>query len=347
MTTVHVVVPESIDDPARPSGGNVYDRQVCLGLTALGWTVHERPVPGSWPTPDSRARAAVVDALADVSDEALVVVDGLLGSAIPDVLVAEADRLRLVALVHMPLGAGTPDEAVRSRESKALHAVAAVVATSEWTRQWLIGTYALPPADVHVVRPGVCAADIVSGTPDGGELLCVAAVTAGKGHDVLVEALGTLTDLPWRCVCVGSQEIAPGFALELLDRVGRNGLTERVRFTGPLVGEEMDAAFAAADVLVLPSRAETYAMVVTEALARGLPVIVTDVGGVPEALGDERSGLLIAPADPQALATALRGWLVDGDLRGQLRAGALRRRETLTDWSVAAEQLSWVLKETA
>ncbi len=54
MTAVHVVVPEGIDDPARPSGGNTYDRQVCRGLAALGWTVHEHAVPGD-AAPPSRA----------------------------------------------------------------------------------------------------------------------------------------------------------------------------------------------------------------------------------------------------------------------------------------------------
>ena len=49
MTDVHVVVPEAIDDPARPSGGNAYDRRVCRGFAALGWAVREHPVPGAWP----------------------------------------------------------------------------------------------------------------------------------------------------------------------------------------------------------------------------------------------------------------------------------------------------------
>ena len=351
MTDVYVVVPDGIDDPARPSGGNVYDRQVCRGLSALGWTVRERPVPGAWPDPDSDARAAVAGALAAVPDETVVVIDGLIASSVPEVLAPEAGRLRLVVLVHMPLGAGPADDGVRSRERAALHAAAAVVATSEWTRQWLIQAYALPAPDVHVVLPGVSARDLVTGTPSGRELLCVAAVTPGKGHDVLLDALAALTDLPWQCACVGSQEVAPAFAEELVRRVRREGLSERVQFTGPLVGDDLDRAFAAADVLVLPSRAETYAMVITEALARGLPVIASDVGGVSEALGiaigQGQPGLLVAPGDPQALAAVLRRWLVDTELREQLREAAQRRRATLTDWSVSAERLAWVLKETA
>ena len=76
---------------------------------------------------------------------------------------------------------------------------------------------------------------------------------------------------------------------EFVDRIGRRsraaGIGDRVHLTGPLTGADLDAAYAAADVLVLASRAETYGMVVTEALARGLPVIASAVGGVPEAVG--------------------------------------------------------------
>ena len=76
--------------------------------------------------------------------------------------------------------------------------------------------------------------------------------------------------------------------------------------TGPRTGRELEASYAAADVLVLASRAETYGMVVTEALARALPVLAPDVGGVPEALGvtpdGRRPGLLLPPGDVDALA---------------------------------------------
>jgi glycosyltransferase involved in cell wall biosynthesis len=351
MTVLYVVVPEGIDDPARPSGGNVYDRRICLGLAGLGWTVHERQVAGAWPAPDADARARLEQVLADIPDDAMVLIDGLIASTVPEVLAGAAPRLRVVVLVHMPLGSGTATDAVRVGERAALRAAAAVVTTSQWTRQWLISSYALPHTTVHAVPPGVSTGELVTGTAAGGELLCVAAVTPGKGHDVLLEALTTLTDLPWRCTCVGSAQVATAFAGEMHDRATRDGLAERVSFRGALVGEDLDHAFAAADVLVLPSRAETYAMVVTEALARGLPIIASDVGGVPESLGETvgygQPGLLVAPGDADALAGGLRRWLVDAALRQRLRDAARHRRGSLTDWSVTAEQLSWVLKDTA
>ena len=107
MNDVHVVVPDGIDDPRRPSGGNVYDRRACRGLAALGWSVHERAVPGRWPRPDAPARAAVAAALARVPSRSLVLVDGLVASVVPEVLEPEADRLRLVAAIARRRGPGT------------------------------------------------------------------------------------------------------------------------------------------------------------------------------------------------------------------------------------------------
>ena len=71
-----------------------------------GWTVHERQAPGSWPEAGTTATTGLARLLADIPDGAVVLVDGLIASAVPDVLLPEADRLRLVILVHMPLGAG-------------------------------------------------------------------------------------------------------------------------------------------------------------------------------------------------------------------------------------------------
>ena len=344
MTEVHVVVPEGIDDPARPSGGNVYDRRVCRGLAALGWAVHEHAVAGEWPRPGAAGHAGLARAVRQLPDGAVVLLDGLIASAAPEALVPHARRLRQVVLVHMPLGDRSADVAVRARERAVLAGAAAVVVTSAWTRRRLRELYALPADRVHVAEPGVDAAGLAPGTAAGDALLCVAAVTPDKGHDVLLDALATATDLSWRCACVGSMVPAPAFADAVRRASLMNGLGDRVRFLGPRTGPELDRAYAAADLLVLASLAEAYGMVVTEALARGVPVLAADVGGVTEALGrgddGTRPGLLVPPGDAAALGAALRAWLADADLRGRLRRAARERRASLRGWPAATSVLA-------
>ena len=92
-------------------------------------------------------------------------------------------------------------------------------------------------------------------------------------------------------------------------------------------------------------------MVVTEALARGLPVIATAVGGLPHALGrtadGRRPGLLVAPGDAPALAAALSNWLRDGELRSGLRMAAQERRGTLSGWPATVERVANILTGAA
>ena len=340
---LHVVLPNDIDDPATPSGGNTYDRRVCRGLAALGWSVREHAGRGGWPAPLPAERAGLARVLSTLPDNAVVLLDGLVASAVPDVLLPQARRLRLVVLVHMPLA----DDA----EGATLAGSTAVITTSAWTRGRLLELYGLPADRVHVATPGVDPAALAPGTDAGAELLCVAAVTPHKGHDLVVAALATITELPSRWVCVGALSRDPGFVDRLRDRIRTAGLADRVHLTGPLTGGDLDAAYAAADLLVLASRGETYGMVITEALARGIPVLATAVDGLPEALGrapdGSLPGLLVAPDDPAALAGALRRWLSDAGLRRALRCSARARRTTLTGWAVTADRVSQVLAAAA
>ena len=115
MTEVHVIVPGDIDDPARPSGGNTYDRRVYRGLAALGWAVHEHAVPGDWPRAGTAGHAALARAVRGIPDGAVVLLDGLIASPAPEALVPDARRLRQVVLVHMPLGHRTKHDDVRAR----------------------------------------------------------------------------------------------------------------------------------------------------------------------------------------------------------------------------------------
>ncbi|MEU9345858.1 glycosyltransferase family 4 protein [Streptomyces sp. NPDC048278] len=352
LRNVHFVMPGGVDDPASPSGGNAYDRRVCLDLPGFGWQVTRHAVAGSWPRPGTADRDALARTLRELPDGTAVLLDGLVACGVPEIVVPETERLRLAVLVHLPLGAETGlDPAVAAdldaRERTVLRAVPAVIATSDWAVRRLVSHHGLAPERVHVAAPGADIAPLAGGTDGVSHLLCVAAVTPRKGQHRLIEALAAVRDLPWTCTCVGGLDTAPEYVAHLRSLIAEHGLTDRLHLAGPRAGADLDASYAAADLMVLTSYAETYGMAVTEALARGIPVLATDVGGLPEAVGRAPDGgvpgILVPPEDPAALAVELRGWFGEADVRRRLKAAARGRRAALDGWATTARSLAGVL----
>ncbi|MEU9173378.1 glycosyltransferase family 4 protein [Streptomyces sp. NPDC048420] len=352
LRSVHFVMPGGVDDPTAPSGGNAYDRRVCLDLPGFGWQVERHAVAGSWPRPGAPARTELARTLSDLPDDTVVLIDGLVACGVPEIIVPEAERLRLAVLVHLPLGDETGLEPrlaleLDAKEREVLRAVPAVIATSDWAVRRLVSHHGLAPERVHVATPGADIAPLASGTDGVSRLLCVAAVTPRKGQHRLIEALAGAQDLPWSCVCVGGITQDPEYVAHLRMLIKKYGLQDRLHLAGPRAGAELDASYAAADLMVLTSYAETYGMAVTEALARGIPVLATDVGGVAEAVGRAPDGgvpgILVPPEDPAALAAELRGWFGEADVRRRLKAAARGRRAALDGWATTARSLAGVL----
>ena len=343
---VHVVVPEGFDNPGQPTGGNIYDRRVCAGLAEAGWDVLVTTVAAGWPLPDSGARADLARIVSAIPDGETVLIDGLIASPAAAQLLPHTGRMRMTVLLHMPLATALDthhDVSARRSERAVLRAATGVVVTSEWTRQQVLTRYAIPAHRVHVARPGVDQV-AVPARPVLGRLICVGVLGRHKGQDLLVEALADLADLEWHCVLAGPLDRDPDFVEQLQTRITRLGYGHRIRLAGVLTGAALSHAYTTADLLVAPSRSETYGMAVTEALAHGLPVIAAAVGGLPEALGSTadgtRPGQLVFPSDPAALAAALADWLGDERHRQRLRAAARERRSTLPGWEQTAQAIA-------
>jgi glycosyltransferase involved in cell wall biosynthesis len=343
---VRVVVPEGFDNPGQPTGGNIYDRRICAGLAKAGWDVLVTTVAAAWPVPGPGALADLARIVSAIPDGETVLIDGLVASPAAAQLLPHIGRIRMTVLLHMPLATvlGAHHDASAERSERVVLPVATgVVVTSEWTRQQVLTRYAIPAHRVHVARPGV---DRVAAParPVRGRLICVGVLGRHKGQDLLVEALADLAERDWHCVLAGPLDRDPDFVDQLHTRITRLGYGHRVRLAGVLTGAALSHAYTTADLLVAPSRSETYGMAVTEALAHGLPVIAAAVGGLPEALGSTadgtRPGQLVPPGDPAALAAALGKWLGDERHRHRLRAAARQRRSTLRGWEQTAQEIA-------
>ena len=341
---VQLVVPGPLD---QRTGGYIYDRRIALGLRALGRPVAVHELPGRFPIVDDAAIEAARAALAAMSAGSLAVIDGL---ALPAFVDLRPPR-PWVALVHHPLAletglSVTDAQALATLERRALAAASRVIVTSRQTRRDLKG-YDVDEAKVGVVLPGTDPAPLARGSGGPGlGLLCVASLTARKGHLVLLEALATLRELAWQLTCVGSPDRDPAAAAAIRAAILRFGLEGRVRLAGEQTEAGLQPFYAAADLFVLASYHEGYGMALAEALARGLPVVSTTAGAIPDTV-PAGAGILVPPGDPEALAAALRRVLTEPAVRQEMAAAARAARPTLPSWADAARAFAGELDRAA
>jgi glycosyltransferase involved in cell wall biosynthesis len=231
-------------------------------------------------------------------------------------------------------------------ERASLRFVRHVFVTSEATAAAL-GPYEVDRSRITVVVPGTDEAPPAAGSRDGvTRLLCVATVTPRKGYDLLIDALTPLASLPWTLTCVGSLTRSAETVAALRYRISRAGLEKKVALAGELTGDALESAYQSADVFVLPTRHEGYGMAVAEALARGIPVISTRTGAIPELVGED-AGLLVPPDDGPAFQGALARVLRSPKLLASLREGARAARDALPRWPQSCARMSQVLERLA
>lgn len=189
----------------------------------------------------------------------------------------------------------------------------AVTVPCEYARRVYAGRYRVSPSKIvnvgTAVRLGRFEKTAERATVRDGLALKsgdFVAVIVGRLHEAkgLEAAVGAVPAIVageprFRLVLVGAGPLEEALSL----RVSEEGLTDRVTFAGRR--DDVPDILTAADLLILPSESETAPLTVLEAMAAGLPVIATDVGGVGEAVQDGVTGLLIEPRNPRAIAEAV------------------------------------------
>lgn len=350
MRSIRLLVPANI---RHNSGGNVYNARLAQGLTALGVEVEVLAVDGSWPEATAEERRRLGGLLgarepqAEITPGTVTLVDGLIACGAPDELeYAAAERRQTWVLLHMP-AASNPEN-----EARSLRAATGIICTSTSAAAGITPLHGM--SDSHVALPGTDPAPVAEGS-DPPHIIAVAALLPNKDQLLTVGALARLQDLAWTASLVGSDDVDPEYAELVRAAVAAHGLEDRVRLTGQLTGEALDDEWNRANLSILVSRAEAFGLVVTESLARGIPVIIRDGTGAVEALTfaslaagetEVRDGMLPGAAvdlssspetsNAERLAGAIRQWLEEARLRTGWRAAALAARENLPGWETTA-----------
>jgi glycosyltransferase involved in cell wall biosynthesis len=333
-------------DRAIPTGGNVYNQNLLAELRALGVEVRLDTLSGPWPEGNASSHARLARALQEAPTS---IVDGIVACGAPDVIAAAVESGRvIIILVHLPISDEVGLEPSRREryaalEARAIQAASGVLCTSRWSAAQLSRRFGR--RDVAVAVAGVRPAAVARGSQQTGHprFLTLGSLTPTKDQLTLVRALTQVAELAWTAALVGSDRAAPNYAAQVRAEIAAAGLGERIAVPGMLGGDALDREWDAADLLIVPSRTETYGLVIGEALARGIPAVVPAGTGAVEALhqgvtsqSDAAPGTTVPPDDPQSLAALLRSWLTDAPLRHAWRQAALAQRDTLPGWQQTA-----------
>jgi glycosyltransferase involved in cell wall biosynthesis len=255
--------------------------------------------------------------------------------SVPALLAKLAGYRRVVTTEHLPMV-----ERARKRMILKLLLVPfidAIIVHTDWNRRILAGKHRMPLGKMHVIPNGSSESPAQSEekrsalrrdlglSPGETALVVVGRLTERKGHRFLFDALARLARrspaCAWRLWVVGDGEEEQA----LKDQAEELGIARQVAFLGHR--SDARAIIHAADLLVLSSLLETQPLVITEAMASGLPVVVSGIYGIPEIVADGVTGRLVPPGEVAPLAQAIEELVTDGRMREQMGRAARKRYE--------------------
>ncbi len=256
-----------------------------------------------------------------------------------------------LAEVKLTVGYSEYEPDARIDAERALvHDVDRVVVATDHEMRLLDELYGVPARRVAIIPPGVdrerfrprnraSARTELGLDADSRILLAAGRIEAPKGLDVLIEALGEMTEREGvQLLVIGGDDRSRAEVARLRRVAERAGVGDLVRFVGSITHEQIGTYYNAADVVVMPSRYESFGLVAAEAMASGVPVVASRVGGLVSTVADGLTGYLIPWRSPDLFARQLDRLLGDDALRermGERAAEAMR----VYDWSSVATQL--------
>lgn len=346
MTDLGFVIPGDLN---LPTGGYTYDRRVLELLPKFGVAARHVALPAGYPFPSADALAESERILKSLPPDRPLLIDGLAFGAMPAEFVARIAQ-PIVALVHhaLYLETGLTHEQqhhFHMTEKMALTFARRVIAVSPATAKTLVDDFGVPPARITQASPGTDPAQRAAGSEGALNILSVGSIVPRKAYDVLVRALACVTNIDWRLTIAGARTLSDDANAALDRAIAETGLTHRVRLLGALPRADLDALYHTADLFVLASLYEGFGMVLTEALARGLPIVCTTGGAAADTVPDA-AALKVAPRDVAALAAAIEKLLTDADMRRRMSDAAWTAAQGLWRWEDTARTIAEVVKNT-
>ncbi|MDW7650239.1 MAG: 1,4-alpha-glucan branching protein domain-containing protein [Bacillota bacterium] len=269
-------------------------------------------------------------------------------------------RLPLVATIHATEigrnnGIHTPlQRKIHDHEAELVHNADRIICCSEYMAGEVAATFAIPPEKITVIQNGVMPQKVIGQPLTGSErrryaaddeamIYFVGRLVREKGVDVLLKALPRVFAAHPRTKAVISGK-GPMYAdLKKLARAA--GIADRIVFTGFVDDFERNRLLASADLAVFPSLYEPFGIVALEAMAGGVPVVVSDVGGMGEVIEHGVDGLKCPPGNTGALSEAILTLLADPLLRMRLAEKGREKALTSFSWQTLAAKTNQLYRD--
>jgi len=218
-------------------------------------------------------------------------------------------------------------------ETEIIEGVDSIICATEQERTLIEVLYAADPARIHVIPLGVdigrfkpedkAAAREALGLKDERIVLFVGRIEPLKGVDILINAAALLdSDVECSVLIVGGDESTKTQLGKLRDLARLRGIEHRVAFTGAVDHDRLPLYYNAADICVVPSHYESFGLVAVEAMASGLPVVASRVGGLTGTVRDGETGYLVPWLCPEPFAERIELLLDNEPLRRNLGEAA-------------------------
>ena len=235
-------------------------------------------------------------------------------------------------------------------ESEVIGCSDVILSNSSFETDQLVSHYGADPSRIEIVPPGVdhwifnpaCKSEArrLLNLSEQKTLLFVGRIQPLKGVDLAISTLAELEDKDARLILIGSSSgmEGPSEQRRITKMVKELGLTNRVLFVEPQPHEKLVNWYRAADVLLMPSRSESFGLVALEAAACGLPVVASEVGGLQTIVENGLSGYLINDRDPWSYAAHVSKIIDDSGKAEEMSEEAVERSKLFT-WSVTAARI--------
>ena len=235
-------------------------------------------------------------------------------------------------------------------ESEVIGCSDVILSNSSFETDQLVSHYGADPSRIEIVPPGVdhsifnpaCKSEArrLLNLSEQKTLLFVGRIQPLKGVDLAISTLAELEDKDARLILIGSSSgmEGPSEQRRITKMVKELGLTNRVLFVEPQPHEKLVNWYRAADVLLMPSRSESFGLVALEAAACGLPVVASEVGGLQTIVENGLSGYLINDRDPWSYAAHVSKIIDDSGKAEEMSEEAVERSKSFT-WSVTAARI--------